>query len=163
MLRLGKKADYGLIALRHLAAQRPGTPCSAKEIAHTYGMPAELVAKILQRLAKIGLLASQHGTNGGYALARDPSEINAFEVIRALEGPLFITSCVTGRSQCHQMTRCTVREPIRRVNDAIGKALREVTVASLVGGPAPSFVQWRAGEGRQELQGRPRAAAPENG
>jgi len=132
MLRLGKKADYGLIALRHLATLRPRAACSAKEIAQTYGMPAELVAKVLQRLAKIGLLASQHGTNGGYALAKDPAEINVFEVIRALEGPLFITSCVTHRSECHQMTRCTVREPLRKVNDAIAKALREVTVSSLI-------------------------------
>jgi len=132
MLKLGKKADYGLIALRHLAARRLHSSCSAKEIAQAYGMPAELVAKVLQRLAKIGLLASQHGTNGGYALARNPSQINAFEVIRALEGPLFITSCVTDRSECHQMTKCTVREPLRQVNDAIATALRRVTIASLV-------------------------------
>jgi Rrf2 family protein len=148
MLRLGKKADYGLIALRHLAAQKPRAACSAKEIARTYGMPAELVAKVLQRLAKIGLLASQHGTNGGYALARDPAEINAFEVIRALEGPLFITSCVTDRSECRQMTRCTVREPLRKVNDAIAKALREVTVSSLIVEPA-EFVQIQL-EGRRQ-------------
>jgi Rrf2 family protein len=148
MLRLGKKADYGLIALRHLAAQKPRAACSASEIARTYGMPAELVAKVLQRLAKIGLLASQHGTNGGYALARDPSKINAFEVIRALEGPLFITSCVTGRSECRQMTSCTVREPLRKVNDAIGKALREVTVSSLIVEPA-GFVQIQLEGGRQ--------------
>jgi Rrf2 family protein len=148
MLRLGKKADYGLIALRHLALQRPQAACSAKEIAKTYGLPGELVAKILQRLAKIGLLASQHGTNGGYALARDPSEINAFEVIRALEGPLFITSCVTDRRECHQMTRCTVREPLRKVNDAIAKALREVTVSSLIGEP-PSIIQIQV-EGRRQ-------------
>jgi len=148
MLKLGKKADYGLIALRHLAAQRPRAACSAREIAQTYGMPTELVAKILQRLVKIGLLASQHGTNGGYALARDPSDINAFEVIRALEGPLFITSCVTDRSECHQMTRCTVREPLRKVNDAIAKALREVTVSSLIVEPA-GFVQIQV-EGRRQ-------------
>jgi len=148
MLRLGKKADYGLIALRHLAAQRPRAACSAREIAQTYGMPTELVAKILQRLAKIGLLASQHGTNGGYALARDPSDINAFEVIRALEGPLFITSCVTDRSECRQMPRCTVREPLRKVNDAIAKALREVTVSSLIVEPA-GFVQIQV-EGRRQ-------------
>jgi Rrf2 family protein len=148
MLRLGKKADYGLMALRHLARQSPGATCSAREIARAYGMPTELVAKILQKLAKVGLLASQHGTNGGYALARDPSEINAFEVIRALEGPLFITSCVTGRSECHQMTRCTVREPLRKVNDAIAKALSEVRVSNLIGEP-PSFVQIQV-EGRPE-------------
>jgi Rrf2 family protein len=148
MLKLGKKADYGLIALRHLALQRPHPACSAKEIAKTYGLPGELVAKILQRLAKIGLLASQHGINGGYALARDPSEINAFEVIRALEGPLFITSCVTDRRECHQMTKCTVREPLRKVNDAIAKALREVTVSSLIGEP-PSIIQIQV-EGRRQ-------------
>jgi Rrf2 family protein len=148
MLKLGKKADYGLMALRHLAAQTAGTACSAREIALAYGMPTELVAKVLQRLAKVGLVASQHGTNGGYALARDPSEINAFEVIRALEGPLFITSCVTDRSECHLITRCTVREPLRKVNDAIAKALSEVTVSNLIAEP-PSFVQIQV-EGRPE-------------
>jgi len=142
MLRLGKKADYGLIALRHLASQRPRAACSAKEIARTYGMPAELVAKILQRLAKNGLLVSQHGTNGGYALAKDPSQITAFEVIRAIEGPLFIMSCVTDRRGCDQITRCTVREPLRKVNEAIVKALSEVTVSSLRG-EVPSLVQLR--------------------
>jgi Rrf2 family protein len=148
MLRLGKKADYGLIALRHLAAQRLPASCSAKEIAQTYGMPAELVAKVLQRLAKIGLLASQHGTNGGYALARNPSQINAFEVIRALDGPLFITSCVTDRSECHQMTKCTVREPLRKVNDAIAAALRQVTIASLVSEPESLIQIQMEGKGR---------------
>ena len=144
MLRLGKKADYGLIALRHLASQRPRAACSAKEIARTYGMPTELVAKVLQRLAKTGLLVSQHGTNGGYALAKDPSQITAFEVIRAIEGPLFIMSCVTDRRECDQMTRCTVREPLRKVNDAIVKALNEVTVSTLAG-DVPSLVQLRIG------------------
>jgi len=142
MLRLGKKADYGLIALGHLAAQPRGAALSAREIAQTYGMPTELVAKILQRLAKIGLLASQHGTNGGYVLAKRPSEISAFEVIRALDGPLVITSCVTDRRECHQMTRCTVREPLRKVNDAIVKALSDVTVSSLIGDNS-SLVQIR--------------------
>ncbi len=54
------------------------------------------MAKILQRLTKAGLLVSQYGTNGGYTLARDPRQISAFEVIRAIEGPLFITSCSIG-------------------------------------------------------------------
>src|SRR5208282_6474112 len=108
MLKLSKKADYGLIAVRHLAQQPLSTACSAKEIARAYGIPTELLAKILQKLAKNGLLVSQHGTNGGYALARPPKEISAFEVIRAIEGPLFITSCVTDKRECGQMTSCTV-------------------------------------------------------
>jgi Rrf2 family protein len=131
MLKLSKKADYGLIAVRHLAEQAPLMACSAKEIARTYGIPTELLAKILQKLAKHGLLISQHGTNGGYALAKPATEISAFEVIRAIEGPLFITSCVTDKRECGQMTRCTVREPLQKVNETLVKALSAVTISSL--------------------------------
>ena len=131
MLKLSKKADYGLIAVRHLAEQPMPTACSAKEIARAYGIPTELLAKILQKLAKGGLLVSQHGTNGGYALARPAEEISAFEVIRAIEGPLFITSCVTDKRECGQMTRCTVREPLQRVNETLVKALSAVSMSSL--------------------------------
>ncbi len=131
MLRLSKKADYGLIAVRHLAEQPKHTACSAKEIARAYGIPTELLAKILQKLAKGGLLVSQHGTNGGYTLAKPAREISAFEVIRAIEGPLFITSCVTDKRECSQMTRCTVREPLQKVNETLVKALSAVTISSL--------------------------------
>ncbi len=141
MLKLTKKADYGLIALRHLAAQRGARACSAKEIAHAYGIPAELLAKVLQRLVKSGLLVSQHGAEGGYALARDPSTVTAFDVIGAIEGPLFITSCMTHRGECSQAPRCTVREPLSKVNDVLMKALSSVTISSL-GGDAPGLVQF---------------------
>ena len=140
MLKLTKRADYGLIAIRHLAGQASSSACSAKEIARTYKIPTELLAKILQKLAKNGLLVSQHGTNGGYVLARRPAEITAFEVIRAIEGPLFITSCVTDRRECGQMLGCTVREPLQRLNETLVKALTAVTIASLSGEP-PGLVQ----------------------
>ena len=70
MLKLTKKADYGLIALKHLAVNRLPSS-SAKEIAETYGIPVPLLSKILQKLAKNGFLLSEQGTNGGYRLARD--------------------------------------------------------------------------------------------
>ncbi len=73
MLRLSKKADYGLMAMNHLAEHADQGSCSAKELAESYHIPPELLAKILQRLVKAGLLHSQHGTNGGYTLARDPA------------------------------------------------------------------------------------------
>ncbi len=71
MLRFSKKADYGLIALRHLACH-PWETCTAKEIAAAYLIPAELMAKILQRLVQNGLVASQQGSNGGYVWPAGP-------------------------------------------------------------------------------------------
>ncbi len=138
MLKLSKKADYGLIAVKHLAAVPPAGSCSAKEIAEAYDIPSELLAKVLQKLVNKGLLVSKHGTNGGYALARGPSAITAFEVIRAIDGPLFITSCITHRGECCQSAKCTVREPLHKVNDMIVKALSAVTIASLGDEPSGS-------------------------
>ena len=140
MLKLTRRSDYGLIALRHLASQPPGGACSAKEIAGTYGLPVEMLAKILQKLTKKGLLVSQYGTNGGYALARDSSSISAFEVIYAIEGPVFITSCSTERGACDQSSKCVVREPLRQVNESIVKALSAVSISSLKEDP-PGLVQ----------------------
>jgi Rrf2 family protein len=131
MLKLTKKADYGLMAMKHLAEHADRGACSAKDVAEAYGIPSEALAKILQRLVKAGLLNSQHGMNGGYTLARDPGSISAFEVIRAIDGPLFITSCVTVRGECDQSGRCTIREPLRRVNQSIEEVLRGISILAM--------------------------------
>ncbi len=136
MLRLTKKADYGLMALKYLAEQ-PGTSSgptaqSAKDIAQAYHIPPPLLAKILQTLARAGLLVSHAGTNGGYALARPASEISAFEVIRAIDGPLFITSCITIHGTCDLAGHCTIKEPLRKVNDSITDLLSNIHISDLV-------------------------------
>ena len=131
MLKLTKKADYGLIAMKHLAEHAEQGTCSAKDVTDAYHIPQEALAKILQRLVKAGLLHSQHGTNGGYTLARDPGMISAFEVIRAIDGPLFITSCVTVRGECDQSDRCSIREPLRRVSHGIEELLRSITILEM--------------------------------
>ena len=131
MLKLTKKADYGLMAMKHLAEHAHQGACSAKDVAESYGMPPEVLAKILQRMAKAGLLHSQHGINGGYTLARGASEISAYEVIRAIDGPLFITSCITVRGECDQTERCTIREPLRKVNQSIEEVLKKIKIADM--------------------------------
>jgi Rrf2 family protein len=127
MLKLTKKADYGLIAMRHLAEHAGRGAYSAKDLAEAYGMPQEAVAKILQRLVKAGLLVSKFGTDGGYVLARDPRRITAFEVIQAIDGPVSITSCVSVRG-CERKTRCTVREPLAKVSRGIAEVLDRMTL-----------------------------------
>ena len=131
MLRLTKKADYGLMALKYLAEQTGGAH-SAKDIAEAYHIPPQLLAKILQTLAKSGLLVSHAGTNGGYALAKSATEISAFEVIRAIDGPLFITSCITIHGACDLTSTCTIKEPLRKVNDSIKDLLSGIHIADLI-------------------------------
>ena len=131
MLRLTKKADYGLMAMKHLADHVHEGSCSAKDVAEAHGLPQEALAKILQRLVRAGLLHSLQGTKGGYTLARDPRLISAYEVIRAIDGPLFITSCVTVRGECDQTDRCTVRQPLRQVSRGIEEVLKRIMLTDL--------------------------------
>jgi Rrf2 family protein len=132
MLKLTKKADYGLIAVKHLAELGPRGSCSAKDIAEAYRIPAEALAKILQKLAKSKLLVSHHGTNGGYALAREARQISALQVIRAIDGPLFITSCLPHETGgCEQSGCCTVREPLRQVNESIKALLDDIKISDM--------------------------------
>jgi Rrf2 family protein len=131
MLKLTKKADYALMAMKHLAEHSPKGALSAKDISDAYAIPQEALAKILQRLAKARLLISQHGINGGYTLAREAKTISAFEVIQAIDGPLFITSCVTVRGECGQSNKCTVREPLRKVNESIEQVLKNIKISQM--------------------------------
>ena len=131
MFKLSKKADYGLIALKHLANHRQEHACSANEIAVEYGISATLMAKVLQKLAKQGLVAAKHGSTGGYQLARQPDKISALEVLTAIDGPVLITSCVTSHGNCDASERCSVKEPLQRVNESILNVLSMVTIAHL--------------------------------
>ena len=157
MLKLTKKADYGLIALKHLAESttREGVSvaCSTKEIADAYDIPQEALAKILQRLAKAGMLVSHHGTNGGYALAREAKFITAFEVIKVIDGELFLTSCSTHKGECHQSSKCNVKEPLRKVNDSIHSVLMKISIADMQDPNGPAGAEAKRAE--DEVESKP--------
>jgi len=131
MLKLTKKADYGLMALKFLAEHPESQALSAKDVADAYGIPAQLLAKILQRLTKTGLLRSHAGINGGYVLAREPRSISAYEVILAIDGPFFITSCTKGAHGCELTPSCTIKEPLARVNETIAGVLKSISIQDL--------------------------------
>jgi Rrf2 family protein len=131
MFKLSKKADYGLIAVKHLAMHRNEHACSANEIADEYGISTTLMAKVLQKLARQNLVAAKHGSTGGYQLSKTPDQISALEVITAIDGPVLITSCVTSHGNCDATSKCSVREPLRRVNESILNVLGTVTIAQM--------------------------------
>jgi Rrf2 family protein len=131
MLRLSKKADYGLLAMRHLAAQSQGGAMSARELAETYDIPSELLAKVLQQLVRGGLLESRQGIRGGYGLARSASLISVADVIVAVDGPLMVTACSEDDHSCEQYSKCNIRDPLWRIKDRIVSALAATSVADL--------------------------------
>ncbi len=142
MLRFSKKADYALIALKDLASRQGRASSerawSAREIAGRYDIPVELMAKVLQRLARMGLVASHQGTRGGYHLARDAARISVAEVIQAIDGPVLVTACSDEDESCDQYAKCNVRDPLWRLKDRIVQSLASFTVDELASDDAPA-------------------------
>ncbi len=131
MLRLSKKADYALMAMKHLATRQDAASCSAREIAESYEIPLELLAKVLQRLVKARLLVSVQGTRGGYRLGRPAPTIPVADVIQAVDGPVTMTACSPNDHRCEQYSKCSIRDPLWRIRGRIMDALTTVTVADL--------------------------------
>jgi len=133
MLRLSKKVEYGLIAIRHIASQSSNSITTAKEIAEKYAIPAELLAKVLQRLAREGLVTSYPGVKGGYALSRKPSEITVSSIITAIDGPQNITDCLAESPEvCAIYNTCTIKNPLEKIQSNIDKAFSSMTLSEIV-------------------------------
>lgn len=148
MLKFSKKADYGLLALQHMATVQFGDLAHArvvntKEIAEEYHIPVELLAKVLQTLAKQGVIESHNGPKGGYLLARGANKITIAQVLEAIEGPLGITDCSHEKdgSTCLQMDYCNIRNPLLKIQDSIYQMLNSMTIEDIIGGTPLITVQ----------------------
>lgn len=144
MLNLGKKTEYGLLALNYLALQRGERPVNTKEIAECFSIPVELLAKILQRLAREGLITSQQGPKGGYILSKDPCRITVSEVLRAIEGPINMAECLGPDSMCSQLPRCTIKNPLRGVQLRVLQLLNSITLEEMMMEPDLTLKEGKA-------------------
>lgn len=131
MLRLSKKIDYGLLAMTYIAFHENSRIVNTKEIAEEYNIPVELLAKVLQRLAKKGLIVSQNGPKGGYQLAKEPVDISVGEIVRAIEGPIQMMECNQNDHQCVQIQKCSVRSPLTKIQQNITDMLDNIPLEEM--------------------------------
>jgi len=104
---------------------------SSRELAETYDIPSELLAKVLQKLVRGRLLVSVQGIRGGYALARRADQISVADVIQSVDGPLTVTACSDTDHSCDQYSKCNIRDPLWQIKDRIVAALAATSVAEL--------------------------------
>ena len=127
-------AEYALRAVACLA-RNPGFPMTTRDVALAVRVPAGYLAKILQSLARAGIVTSQRGVNGGFVLARRPEELSLLDVVRVADGSRRITACPLGLPE-HDGHLCPLHQ---RLDDAVALAertLAEATVAEVMAAPA---------------------------
>jgi len=136
MIRVSRMADYGVVAMTHIA-RRADELHTAASVAGATGVPLPSATKLLKQLAKRGILESHRGAKGGYGLTRAPAEISVAELIVAVDGPIALADCLDGPAgNCGLESFCSVRSPWRKVTDAIRVALEEVSLAEIIASTA---------------------------
>jgi Rrf2 family protein len=151
VLRLNKKTEYALLALRML--DRPDRPdrtdsiasgdrdepadalVTAKAIAQRYQLPEMLLAKVLQRMKKRGLVVAAKGSGGGYRLARPLAQIPLMAILELFDEQMSLVECQGETSQCQQGASCDIKGPLAVLNAAVMEPLRKMSIADLFGAP----------------------------
>ena len=127
MLKITRKVEYALIALRHMQLKQSEELTSTKEIATRYGVPQQLLAKTLQHMARDGIIEAVQGPAGGYRVATNLEQISMKDFFEKLEGPLGIMDCYFD-SDCIQFGSCNIRVPIQRINDNMRNLFSQMSV-----------------------------------
>ena len=127
MLKITRKVEYALIALRHMQSKNVDELTSAKEIANQYGIPQQLLAKTLQQMARDRILEAIQGPAGGYRILAKLDRISLKDFFEKLEGPLGMMDCYF-ESDCIQISACNIRVPIQRINDNLRNMFTQMTL-----------------------------------
>jgi len=127
MLKITRKVEYALIALRHMQLKESEELTSTKENATRYGVPQQLLAKTLQHMARDGIIQAVQGSAGGYRIATNLDQISMNDFFERLEGPLGMMDCYFD-SDCIQMGACNIRVPIQRINDNMRNLFSQMSV-----------------------------------
>ncbi len=133
MLKLSKKVEYGLIAMRHIASVN-NQISTVKEIADRYHLPGEVLAKVMQKLTRGKLIASHQGAMGGYTLARSADEISVMDVIGVVEGSqVGIAQCFSEAPEnCSIFQNCTIKNPLGKIQHNLEHVFASMKVSEII-------------------------------
>ena len=127
MLKLTRKTEYALIALRHLRFIGKDNVVSSKEIANQYNIPKPLLSKVLQDLARQNFIEPIQGPRGGYKLKAKLDSFSMTEFFELMEGPWGIMDCYFD-SNCELVETCNIRSPIQRLNESMRTMFDKMTI-----------------------------------
>ena len=130
-MRLSHLADYAVVLMTAAARYPARARLSATELARDTGVPLPTAQKLMGQLAACGLLSSVRGAGGGFALARSATEISLADIVEAVEGPIAMTVCSEGRTDCALDAHCRVKPHMGVVGNAVRGALGAVSLTEL--------------------------------
>lgn len=131
-MKLSKKTEYGVLALRHISSLENGRVATVREIAEQHQIPQQLLAKVLQDLNRTGIIRSVQGAYGGYVLNAIASAVTLADIVQAIEGPIRLTECGDVDHNCDRFDFCDLKTTFGPIQEQLVSYFKNVTLADLV-------------------------------
>jgi Rrf2 family protein len=131
-MQITRAGEYGVLGLMNLARRAPSGVSMIEEVSRAEKIPKSFLAKIFQDLARGGLVRSNRGAGGGFALARRPSQITVLEIIEAIEGEIVFQRCKLAKPDCGHTGGCALCGLYERAQDGVKEVLSRTTLRALV-------------------------------
>ncbi|HPP48428.1 MAG: Rrf2 family transcriptional regulator [Spirochaetes bacterium] len=131
-MRLSTRSRYGVRMMFEFALKFNQGPVFLKEVAKMQGISFKYLSKLVIPLKSAGLLQSVRGANGGYMLAKHPSEITIRMIVEKLEGDVSLVECTENPKVCKRNVDCVARTIWKKADDAIMQVLDGITLQDMV-------------------------------
>lgn len=131
-MQISRAGEYGVLGLMNLARRAPGELAMIEEVSRMERIPGSFLAKIFQHLAKAGLVRSNRGAHGGFALTRNPAQITVLEIIEAIEGKIVFQRCKLAIPVCEHVGGCAVCGLFEEAQDGVKDVLARTSLSGLV-------------------------------
>jgi len=130
-MRITRACDYTLRALTYMARKPKDSVFMRADLATKISVPNSFLGKILQNLAKSDILISERGKKGGFKLGKDPKDINVYDIIIAIDGPIYINNCMDPTYQCEVTTPCTAMPMWHEIQDTLVDKLKTFSLSDI--------------------------------
>jgi Rrf2 family transcriptional regulator, nitric oxide-sensitive transcriptional repressor len=132
MVRINRKVEYALMALRFMSQRGQGVLSSAKEICAETHAPFDATSRVMQLMSQRGILKSEHGAHGGYQIVQDLNRVSLYDVMETILGPIEIVKCLNGQEDCELFNTCTIQSPLRDLNLRLKEFYEGLTLGELL-------------------------------
>ncbi|MFA3783080.1 Rrf2 family transcriptional regulator [Melioribacteraceae bacterium 4301-Me] len=135
MLKIAKSVEYALFALKYMSEKGSNSCSSVSEISEYQNIPYDLLAKIMQKLAKANIISSYQGIKGGYILKATPEMISLNKLITILDKKIQFTDCMVEKpttADCQRVLNCCIRNPMLKIQNRLNELFESTTVQDLI-------------------------------
>ncbi len=132
MLKVNKKVEYALMALKHMSSKNDGELTTARELCEKFNLPFDPVSKVMQALNSSGIVSSIKGAKGGYQIAKDLGEITYMEFNTIIEGKSSSHHCGENEDCCERKENCIIKGSIDMLSSELNDYLQKITLKDLL-------------------------------